>query len=74
MIKLTINNGILYLKKRFDKAPKNIPEIYKNCTDHIRNNLRLSQISILTFSQFYYKINRNQPEIDVEATYGLHPH
>ena len=30
-------------------------------------------ISILTFFQFYFKINRNQLEIVVKATYGLYP-
>ena len=75
MIKLTIinilgqPNGILDLKKGFDKALKNIPavsenllriaqkreyaedcqEVYENCADHLSNNLRLQEITILDF-------------------------
>ena len=48
-------------------------EVYENRADHLRNNLRLNEISILNFSQFYFKINRNQLEIVVKATYDLHP-
>ena len=48
-------------------------EVYENCADRLNNNLRLNEISILTFSQFYFKLNRNQLEIVVKATYGLHP-
>ena len=47
--------------------------MYENCADHLSNDLRLNEISVLTFSQFYCKINRNQLEIAAEATYGLHP-
>ena len=47
-------------------------EVYENCTDRLSNKLRLNEISILTFFQFYFKINRNQLEIVVKATYGLH--
>ena len=47
-------------------------EVHENRAE-TRNNLRLSQITILTFSQFYFKINRNQLEIVVKATYGLDP-
>ena len=47
--------------------------MYENCTDHLSNNLRLHEISILMFFQFYCKINRNPFEIVVEATYGLRP-
>ena len=39
----------------------------------LSNNLRLNEISILTFSQFYFKMNGSQLEIVVKATYGLHP-
>ena len=47
-------------------------EVYKNGADNLSNNLRLNEISLLIFFQFYCKINRNQLEIVVEATYGLH--
>ena len=40
--------------------------------DYLSNNLRLKGISILTFFQFYCKINRNKSEIVVELTYGLY--
>ena len=64
MIKLTIinilgqPNSILDLKKGFDKALKNIPEVskdllYENCADHLSYNLRLQEIFILIFFQFY---------------------
>ena len=46
--------------------------MYENRADRLRNNLRLNEISILRFFQFYCKINRNQLEIVVKATYGLH--
>ena len=49
-------------------------EVYENCADNLSNNLRLNEISTLIFSQFYCKINRNQSEIAVEATYGLQPY
>ena len=48
-------------------------EVYENCADHLHNNLRLNEISVLTFFQFYCKINRNQSEMVVEQTYGLNP-
>ena len=38
-------------------------EVHENCTDHLRNNLRLSEVYILNFLQFYCKINGNQFEI-----------
>ena len=77
MIKLTIfnilgqPNGILDLKKGFDKTIKNIPAVsedllrivrkcVKICADNLSNNLRLNEISILIFFQFYCKINGNQ--------------
>ena len=47
--------------------------MYENRTDHLSNNLRLNEISILIFYQFYFKIKRNKLEIVVKATYGLHP-
>ena len=45
-------------------------KLYENCTDSINNNLRLSEIYIVTFFEFYFKINRNQLEIIVKATYS----
>ena len=47
-------------------------EVNENCTDHLTNNLRLIEISISIFFQFYFKINRNQLEIVVKAADGLH--
>ena len=47
-------------------------EVYQNRADRLSNNPRLNEISILTFSQFHFKIKRNQLEIVVKATYGLH--
>ena len=47
--------------------------MYENCSNHLRNNLRLNEISVPDFFRFYCKINRNQLEIVVEITYGLHP-
>ena len=44
--------------------------MYENRADHLSDNLRLNEISILF--QFYSKINRNQLEIVVKATYDLH--
>ena len=76
MIKLTSliilgqPNDILDLKKEFDKTL----EVYENRDDNLSNNLRLNEIFILIFLQFYGKINRNQLEIVVEATYGLNPY
>ena len=46
--------------------------MYENRVDSLSNNLRLNEISILIFFQFYFKINRNQLQISVKATYGLH--
>ena len=48
-------------------------EVYEICVDCLSCNLRLNKISILTFSQFYFKINRNQLEVFIKATYGLQP-
>ena len=73
------------LKKGFDKTLKRYIscwpgfaepclEVYENRADNLSNNLRLNEISILISFQFYCKINRNQLEIIVEATYGLHPY
>ena len=45
-------------------------KLYENCTDSINNNLRLSEIYIVTFFGFYFKINRNQLVIIVKATYS----
>ena len=58
---------ILDLKKGRDKTLKNISTLSEDF------NLTLNGISILTFFQFCCKVNRNQSEIVVEATYGLHP-
>ena len=52
--------------------PEDWLEVYENRADRLSNHLRLNEISILTFFQFYFKINRNQLEIVVKATYGLH--
>ena len=49
-------------------------EVHENRADHLSNNLRLQEISILIFFQFYCKINRNQLQIVVETTYGLNPY
>ena len=46
-------------------------KVYENCADHLNNNLILQEITILTFFQFYWKINKNQSQIVVETTYGL---
>ena len=71
MIKLTIinilgqPNGILNLKKGYDKTLKHIYtvredlrricfEVYEICNGYQSNNLRLNEISILTF---FSKIN-----------------
>ena len=45
--------------------------VYENLADHLTNTLRLNEISIITFFQFYCKLNWSQSEIVVEATYGL---
>ena len=49
-------------------------KVYGNRTDHLSNNLRLNEISKLTFSQFYCKIKKKQLELVLEATDGLHPY
>ena len=48
-------------------------EVYKNCADHLRNNLRLNEIFILIFFQFHCKISRNKLKLVVKATYRLQP-
>ena len=48
-------------------------EVYENRADCLSNNLRLNEISILTFPQCYFKVNTNQLEIVLKATYSLHP-
>ena len=79
------SNAILDSKKGFDKTVKNISaasedllmitlKMYENGADNLSNNLWLNEISILIFFQFYCIINRNQLEIVVEETYGLHPY
>ena len=67
MIKLL---KIYQQKARFNE---DYMEVYENRADHVSNNLRLNEISILTFFQLYCKINRNKSEIFVEETYDLHP-
>ena len=63
-------DGILDLKKGFDKTLENIPtvskgfsedclEMYESRADHLSNNFRLNETSILIFLQFYSKINGN---------------
>ena len=47
--------------------------MYENGADRLSNNLRLNGVSMPIFLQFYCKINRNESEIVVEATYGVHP-
>ena len=77
-------NFILNLQKRYDKTlkidnnctwglAKDWLEVYENWADRLSNNPRLNEISRLTFSQFYFKINKNQLKIVLKATYGLHP-
>ena len=46
--------------------------MYENRDDCLSDNLRLNEISILTFFQSSIKINRKQLELVVKATYGLH--
>ena len=48
--------------------------MYESRADNLSNNLRLHEICILIFFQFYYKISRNQLEIVKEGTYGLDPY
>ena len=48
--------------------------MYENRAGNLSNNLRLHEISILIFFQFYCKISRNQLEIAEEATCDLHPY
>ena len=48
-------------------------EVYENRANNLSNNLRLNEIFMFIFLQFYCKINRKQLEIVVETTYGLHP-
>ena len=47
--------------------------MYENGADRLSNNLRLNGVPMPIFLQFYCKINRNESEIVVEATYGVHP-
>ena len=54
------------LKRGF---PEDCLEMYESRADHLNNNLRLNEISIFIFLQFYCKVNRNQLEIVGEATY-----
>ena len=49
-------------------------EVHENRADSLSNNLRLHEIAMLIFFQFYCKISRNQLEIVVEATYDLQPY
>ena len=45
--------------------------MHENRADHLGHNLRLQEISVIIFFQFYSKINRNQLQIVAETTYGL---
>ena len=77
-------NGILDLKKGFDKTLIKIPAVskYMNIALIIEsNNLKLNRISFfspnfsrLIFFQFYMKISRNRLEVVVDASYSLHPY
>ena len=83
MIKLTFINILGYpdstldFKKGFTNCKRgfveNCLEVYGNRANHLKNNLRLNEISILIFFQFYCKIKRKRLEIVVETTYDLHP-
>ena len=53
--------------------PEDWLEVHEHRTDCLSNNLRLNEISIRTFFQLYFKINRNRLEIVIKTTYGLHP-
>ena len=48
--------------------------MHENRADHVSNSLRLQEISILIFFQFYCNTNRNQLQIVVETDYGLNPY
>ena len=71
------------LKKEYDKTLKyanckwgvsaDCLEVCEDRADHLSNNLRLNKISIFIFFQFSFKINKNQSEIVLKGTYGLHP-
>ena len=50
---------------------KDCLEMYENRADHLSNNLKLNQISMLIFFQFYCKTNRNQLKIVLESLYGV---
>ena len=70
-----IANGILDLKKGFEKYisckrgfAEDYLEVYENLADNLSNNLKLNEISILIFFQFYCEIKRNRLEIVVGAT------
>ena len=70
-------NDILDLKKGYNKTLRNIPtvsedflEVHENCVDHLSDNLKLNNISMLIFFEFYCKIKRNQLEIVLEETCG----
>ena len=74
-------NDILDSKKGSDETLKNISTVSEDLLRVARkcmkmlmpcNSLRLNEVSILIFFQFYCKINRNQLQTVVEATYGLH--
>ena len=79
---LKIAYGILDLKKGFYKNliynckrefAEGFLEVYENRADDLSNDLKLIDISILIFFQFYSNINKNQLKIVVEETYCLHP-
>ena len=49
-------------------------QVHETCADHLSNNLRLNEISILIFLSISLQNKQKPLEIVVEATYGLHPH
>ena len=73
MVKLTIvnilgqPNDILGLKKQFDNCGRGFTEYYlegyENCADHLSNNLRLNEISKLTFFPILLQ-NKQKPVRD----------
>ena len=65
---------LIKLLKIYQLFAEDCLEVYENRADKLSDKLRLNEISILIFFQFYCKINRNQLDIVVETTYGLHPY
>ena len=56
-----------------DQLTENWLEVYQSSADRLSSNLRSCVIYILTFSQFYFKTNRNQLEIVVRPTSSIYP-